>query len=248
MTKKNFLRKKTFEKTKNKVEQVYDPFRDFQGTKVELYLAKFFYYIRKNSKIFIILSSSLIVILLAVITYVMYHQNLESKALIAFEELQKSPIFKAGTNDPKILISRLDQYMNDYNIKSAKKRAIIKKIEIYEQNNLEEEVAKQYEELAKIVEVPEIKANLYFRSAILFENQEVYTRALSNIDEVLKQKINDEYILANTLFLQARILFKIGKKAEAKKVAENILNLKSEKYNDLGVIQNKVLVYFLSQE
>ncbi|GIX43356.1 MAG: hypothetical protein KatS3mg129_3089 [Leptospiraceae bacterium] len=248
MPQKRFLRKKTQEKSKKIHEQIYDPFAEFEGNKYELFVAKTFYYIRNNFKGFLIISSIIILVFISVLSYNIYKENLEHEALLKFEELQKNPLLKPGGGDIKVAISKLDDYIKEYNIDSAKKRAIIKKIELYEYNKDYENLGIQYEELAKLVDYPELKITFLYKSAIYFENIKKYSRALANLEEISKYKLTHNVILANVLYSQMRNLYYLGKKEDAKRVAQKILELEiDDNLNpEIKNIQLRIIAFLLS--
>ncbi len=248
MSKQRFLRKKTLEKSKQISEKIYDPFQEFQGNKYELFFAKVFYYIRTNFKLFLVISSIAIITIISLLTYNIYIENLEYKALLEYEELQRNPILQPGGAEISSAISKLDSYIQKYNLESVKKRAILKKIELYEYNKDYENLAIQYEELSRLLKYPELKAYFLIKSAVYFEMNKKYTRALSNIDEILKQKIDNTNILANVFFLQSRILYNLGKKEDSIRIAQKILEINEPDNHELKNLQLKVLAYILTHQ
>ncbi len=246
--KQRILRKKTVEKSKQITEEVYDPFQNFEGSAYELFIAKTFYYIRNHFKAFLIGFSFAILLLISIVTYFIYIENLEHKALLEFESLQKNPLLTPGAGDINAAISKLDAYINQYNLKSAKKRAIIKKIELYNFNKDYENLAIQYEELANLVEYPELKILYHYHAAINFENVKKYSRALSNLETISKFQTNDTIILANIFYTQIRLLYNLGKKQDAQKLAEKLLELDDPKKPELKNIQLKVITFLLKND
>jgi len=245
MSQRRILRKKTVEKSKKISEEIYDPFANFEGNKYELFVAKTFYYIRSNLKTFLTIFSIIVLVIISLLFYHIYTENLEKKALLKFEELEKNPILKPGNADLNAAIAKLDEYAKEYNLSSAKKRAIIKKIELYEFNKDYENVAIQYEELAKLVKYPELKIAFLYRSAIYFENAKKYSRALSNLEEISKYNISDSLILSNILYAQVRNLYSLGKKEDAKRLAEKSLEIDSNNNPEIKNIQLRILAFLL---
>lgn len=243
--KQRVLRKKTIEKSKQISEKLYDPFQNFEGSAYELFIAKTFYYIRNNLKVFLILSTFIVVIVMSLLSYKIYIERLEHKALIEFEALQKNPIMTPGAGDINVAIAKLDAYTKEFNLESAKKRAITKKIELYNYNKDYENLAIQYEELANLVKQPELKIYCYYNAAINFENAKKFSRALSNLETVSKYPINDTIILANIFYTQIRLLFNLGKKQDAQKLAEKLLELDDPTKPELKDIQLKVITFLI---
>ncbi|MCS7205263.1 MAG: tetratricopeptide repeat protein [Leptospiraceae bacterium] len=242
---KSFIRKKTSEKSQTIQKEIYDPFADFQGSKLELYLAKLFYYFRKNLKLSLGILSFVLVVFVGIVFYHVYTENLEKRSLLAFEELLKSPIFQAGASDIGTAINKLENYQKEFQNKSAQKRAIIKKIELYQEQRDYENVAIQYEELAKLLEYPELKQYAYLNAAIHFENQKKYSRALSNIEEILKYEIPNEYLKAYVLFTQVRLLYHLGKKEDARRISKKVYQLDIQNHPEISKIQSELTLFFL---
>lgn len=245
MKPQRFLRKKTKEKTTQILKETYDPFANFEGSKFELYIAKTFYYIRNNWKLFSTVILIFLLIFITLIFYKIYQNNLEKKALLEYEELEKNPVMKPGAADLKVAVEKLDKYIEKYPIESARKRAIIKKIQLYEFNKEYEKAAEHYEELAKIIKYPDLKINFYYRAAIHFENIQKYSRSLTNIEEIQKYPINNSLINANLYYTQLRLLYKLGKKEDAKRLAKKIIELDDTENPEIKNIKSRVIVYFL---
>jgi tetratricopeptide (TPR) repeat protein len=245
MANQRIFRKKTKEKSKEITKKIYDPFADFQGNKYELFVAKTFYYIRDNFRTFLVIASILILFLLSILFYHIYKENLEHKAILKFEELQKNPLFKVGAGDVNIAITKLDEYIKEFNLDSSKKRAIIKKIELYENNKDYENAAIQYEELSKLVEYPELKILFLYKSAIYFENAKKHSRALANLEEINKYKLTNSVILSNVIYAQVRNLFEMGKKEDAKRIAQKIFEVEEVDNLEVKNIQLRILAYIL---
>ncbi|MFN3604893.1 MAG: tetratricopeptide repeat protein [Leptonema sp. (in: bacteria)] len=247
MKPQKFIRKKTHEKSSQLTKEAYDPFVNFEGSQFELYLSKAFYFIRDNFKIFASITSIAFFILISIVFYKVYLNYLDKKALLEFEKLEKNPILQPGAGDPKAAIEKLDNYTKQYPIDSAKKRATIKKIQLYEFNKDYEKAAEEYEKLSRLVEYPELKINFLYRSAIHFENLQKYSRALTNIEEIQKYGINNNLINAIVVYTQIRLLDKLGKKEDAKRLAKKILEFDDIENPEIKSIKLRVIAYFLNQ-
>lgn len=243
--KQRIFRKKTLGKSSQLVKEVYDPFANFQGNQFELYIANFFYTIRKHWKLVLIMIIFFSIISVSFFFYHIYLDNLEKKALLEYEELEKSPVLKTQAADINLAIEKLDKYISSYPLDSAKKRAIIKKILLYEQKQEFEKAAEQYEELAKLVPYPELKINFLYRSAIHLENSQKYSRALSNIEEIQKLMINDNLINVYVLYTQTRLLHKLGKKEDAKRLAYRIIDIDDSENPEIKTIKLLVSTFFI---
>ncbi len=243
--KQRIFRKKTHEKSSQIAKEVYDPFANFQGSPYELFIAKFFYSIRKRWKFFLTFVIIISIIGLSYVIHKIYLENLEKKALLEFEELQKNPVLKPGAAEIQVAIEKLDKYVKSYPLDSAKKRAIIKKIQLYEYKQEFEKAAEQYEELAKLVQYPDLKINLLYRAAIYFENSQKYSRALTNIEEIQKLMINNNLINMYVLYTQTRLLHKLGKKEDAKRLAYKIIEIDDLEDSEIKNIKLQVLGFFI---
>jgi tetratricopeptide (TPR) repeat protein len=75
--------------------------------------------------------------------------------------------------------------------------------------------------------------------------QKKYSRALSNLEEISKYNISDSLILSNILYAQVRNLYSLGKKEDAKRLAEKSLEIDSNNNPEIKNIQLRILAFLL---
>lgn len=204
----------------------YDPFQDFEGSALELYTSKFFYWIRQNIRHVLTGVAAVTILVIVWASYSIYQQNREDKAKAAFEELEKNPVMTPGaTEDASVAVKRLEEYRQEHTTDSAQRRAYLKELELLEAGNEFELAARAASKMATSLDTPELKAYYHMRSALLFERAGKEDAALSEYEQFSSRIFNEPVLQAVALFNQGRILMKKGREQDAQAAFRQLLTI-----------------------
>lgn len=206
-------------------EVQYDPFQDFEGSTLELYTSKFFYWVRENIKQVLIGIAVITVVVIALATYDVYRQNQEDKAREAFTELEKNPLMTPGAGDATVAVKRLEEYREKHTTESAQRRAYHKEIELLEADGKNELAARAASNLARNLDTPELKAYFHLKAAFLFEQSEKTDAALSEYEQFASRIIDEPFLQAVALFNQGRLLLEKGRVEPARQAFRQLLTI-----------------------
>lgn len=224
-------RKRTLQKAREIQERTdADVLKDYQAGSLEYYVAKFFYSLRSNIRYVLIVGGVILLAGSGALGYWAYLVSRENKSLAAFETLRRDPVLQASTEDArKLAIEKLDEYAKKYDlIDSAGYRANLKKIEILRDAGRNEEAAEVSREMARQIELPELRAYFYLQSAVLFENAGKLPNAQEGYERASEFILENNEIKAFALFGQGRCLYLLGRERDARAAMEALLELDGE--------------------
>ncbi|MBW7858545.1 MAG: tetratricopeptide repeat protein [Leptonema sp. (in: Bacteria)] len=244
-------RKKTIQQATQRQEAVYDPFRDFEGSRYELMVARFFYFVRNNLKSVFIGLGVIFVLIVGFIFYDVYQTGREEKALDAFEELTKNPVMKAaadGSADATVAVRKLDEYMEAYTNDSALKRASLFKLTLLETSAKYKEAGETAFKLSELIDGQSVKAFYLTRAAILFEEAGENSQSLTMSEKALNYVSDDDQIRATLFFLQARVLRKIGKESAVRQPIDALMKIDDKTNPEITQLKHAALVFLLDDK
>lgn len=247
MTVKRIHRKRTLDRVADIQEATYDPFRDFQGGRAELLVARFFYHVRQNIRSVLIGTAIVVVGLAGYVVYDIYTKSREEKALLAYETLMRNPVM-TGAADVGAAIGKLDEYTGQYSTKLSRRRAVLKKVALYEQAGKQKEAAEQAMEAARLLESDSARLYMYAKAAALYEDAQDYGRTLEACEQGLKLISDDGQIRASLLFAQARSLQKLGKSRDAEETLKALLRMDEKAHPDIGPVKQAALITLLGEK
>ena len=246
MSTKRLHRRKTIEKAQEIHDTVYDPFANFEGNKYELFVSKLFYRIRDNMRVVLAVLGIGIVALIGIVSYDIYDADRENKALLAYEALQKNPVM-TGAADPTVAIRKLDDYMAEHTTKSAKKRALLHKLQLLESAHKSKEAAGTATQISELLGERSLKVYMDTKAAILYEDAGETGLALTAAEKALSQSDDEGQIKATLLFLQARLLRANGKESAVRQTVDSLMKLDDKTNPDIIPIKQAALVFLLDQ-
>lgn len=246
MSSKRLHRKKTVEKAHQVHEAVYDPFAGFEGSKYELMVAKFFYYLRDNIRAVLFVMGAGFITLVGLVVYDFYQTSREDKALLAYEELLKNPVMTAAA-DPSAAVRKLDEYMAVHTTQNAVRRGLMHKLALLEKADRKKEAADIASQLATLVEAPSLKVFMYTRAAILYEGAGEAGASLTAAEKALTLTSDEGEIKATLLFLQARALRATGKESAVRHVIETLMKMDEKTHPQVVPIKQAALVFLLDE-
>ena len=239
--------KQTSSASYNPLSPLDDPFRDFQGSSVELYLNRFFYFIRKHGRRFAFVLLISFTLLLCIIGYIAWYDHRESQSLISFRKLMKEPTMDSESGSSEIAIEKLREYAKQYGHKNARLRAMLYQLQYLEKEKKFGTMAKLCLKIGDNLETPELKANFYLRGALHAENLALYKNAAKGYGLAAKAIKDKNELKAQALLGQARMLRILGKKKEARAALEEILDFAEEK-NKVQKYLSYAVLYLLALE
>ncbi len=240
-------RRRTIEHAEElRTQAALDPFRDFQGSKAELAVAKFFHFMRGHVREVLYGVGAVILGGALLIAYFVYDGIRRERSLSAFEELLKEPVMAVGSGAEKAALDKLDAYEKSYGDKQAHYRASLHRLDLYGAMGKHEESAKTAENLANDLNQADLQAYFAFRSAAHYEQakncgkgSELYARAANLIPEYNRQK-------AMALFGALRCLMEIGKETDARDTAKKLFEAKDTAGAD--DVKTAAAAYLLSRK
>lgn len=224
-------RKKTREKAREiqeKAEQ--DALRDFEAGTAEFYVAKLFYVLRSNIQTVLIVGGGLLLLGAGAVGFWAYKAAREDASLEAFQKLSRDPVLQASTEDArKLALEKLDEYRAEYPLlDSAAHRTALKKLDILVASGRDEEAAVESRELARELDLPELRAYFFLKSAVLYENVGQLPKALEGYERANELILVNNEIKAFALFGQGRCLYLLGRDRDARVALESLLELEGE--------------------
>lgn len=215
-----------------------DPYADFQGSKLELALIKFFRSVATHIKQVLIGAGAIIAIVLAVVIYVQYQESQFEKGTIALEALDKK--FRANPGiDLKEKIKSYEEVSAQYSSKKLDLRLAKALSDLYSRNGEFQKAADKLEWAGKKIDEPtEVKAYYFYLAGNLREREGNFALAETNFNTAATLLANTREangFLAWSLYQTGRLKAKNGKKAEAieslKKVLDQDIKTPATDYN-----------------
>ncbi len=240
-------RKKTNEKARElQVQAEVDVLRDYKEGSVEYHVARFFYLLRSNLRSVLLVLGTVALCGAGALGFWAYLVTLEQSSLEAFDTLQKNPVMQASTDQARVLaLEKLTEYEKNYPLlDTARTRASLKKIEILTAAGKSEEAAVVSLELARTLELPELRTFFYLKAAVLFENAGKYAQALEGYERSVELILVTNEVKAFALFGQGRCLSLLGRDRDARDAMENLLELEGE--GDLAKYRLQAAAFLVS--
>ncbi|XDD49317.1 tetratricopeptide repeat protein [Leptospira sp. WS92.C1] len=215
-----------------------DPYADFQGSKLELALIRFFRAVATHIKQVLIGVGVLVVIVLAFVIYIQYQESQFEKGTIALEALDKK--FRNNPSiDLKEKIKAYEEVSVQYSSKKLDLRLAKALSDLYSRNGEFQKAADKLEWAGKGIDEPtEIKAYYFYLAGNLREREGNFTLAETNFNTAATLLANTREangFLAWSLYQTGRLKAKNGKKAEAieslKKVLDQDIKTPATDYN-----------------
>ena len=221
-------RKKTQAKAaKIKEEIALDPMRDFEGSKAEEYLARFFLYVRTNLKQTAAVLLAVLVVGLAFLGYWAFKEKSEKKGLLAYEELMEQPVMKRDSGAEARAIEKLAAYEKEFSDPRSRMRVNIKKIELFVSLGKKSEAAVLANKIADELDFPDQRAFFYTKAGILFEQSGSFSQAQEAYSKVSQYMPEDNYIKAFSRFGEGRCLIKLGKLEDGRRAIQAMMDMKN---------------------
>ncbi|WP_078130110.1 hypothetical protein [Leptospira alexanderi] len=215
-----------------------DPYTDFQGSKVELALIKFFRAISNRIKEVLIGVGLILVVILVAVAYVQYQDSQFEKGTIALEALDKK--FRANpTIDLKEKIQAYEEISAQYSSKKLELRLAKILSDLYSRNGEFQKAADKLEWAGKKIEEPTpVKAYYFYLAGNFREREGNFALAETDFNTSATLLANTREVngfLAWSLYQTGRLQVKNGKKAEAaeslKKVLDQEIKTPASDYN-----------------
>lgn len=219
-------------------EVKFDPYADFQGSKIELALTKFFRAISFRIKEVLIGAGVVLIVILAVVIYVQYQDSQFEKGTIALEVLEKK--FRSNpVVDLKEKIKAYEEISTQYSSKKLELRLAKTLSDLYSRNGEFQKAADKLEWAGKKIEEPtEVKAYYFYLAGNLREREGNLALAETDFSvsaNLLANTREANGFLAWSLYQTGRLQAKNGKKTEAieslKKVLDQEIKTPATDYN-----------------
>lgn len=202
-------------KTEQSSSQPYDPFRDFEGGPVELFLHKVFYHVRTNLKLVLGTVIVAVLVLIGAITFRFYQENREMQAREAFAELAGDPRLGEDIESTGPGARLLQEYRENHTTEGAQRRSLIYEMDLYRQAKEFDKAAAVAEKLVALLDMPELQAYYSYQAAVYYEKSESYDKAATQFDKMLALVGDDPFMKALALFGKGRTLTLQGQKEQA---------------------------------
>ncbi|RHX94464.1 hypothetical protein DLM76_10320 [Leptospira yasudae] len=226
-----------------------DPYADFQGSKIELALIKFFRAVASRIKEVLIGAGTILVIILAFVIYFQYQDAQFEKGTLALEALEKK--FRANPAiDLKEKIKAYEEISSQYSSKKLDLRLAKVLSDLYSRNGEFQKAAEKIEWAGKKIDEPtEVKAYYFYLAGNLREregNFELAETDFATAANLLSNTREANGFLAWSLYQTGRLKAKNGKKAEAieslKKVLDQDIKTPATDYNTVKQFATFLLI------
>lgn len=222
-----------------------DPFRDFEGSTLELYVAKFFHFIRSNWKEFTMVASLVVVLLVCFVAYSVWADVQEEQGVVAFEKLVKEPIFRPGSGAEDAALRKLEQYSSEHATNSAHFRSSLYRLKLLLAQEKSEDALDVAKSLAGEMDTPELGAYFHLQTGILLENAGSYAEAAEAYGKVRESIFNDNVVKALALFGEGRCLLEMGRDRDGKDAIRRMMDMSA--VNDIDNLRITAAAYLLSK-
>ncbi|MDI7156612.1 hypothetical protein QMM53_08645 [Leptospira santarosai] len=229
---------KRYEIGRTTQEVKVDPYADFQGSKVELVLIRFFRAISDRIKEVLIGIGVILVVILIAVVYIQYQDSQFEKGTIALEALDKK--FRANPGiDLKEKIGAYEEISALYSSKKLELRLAKTLSDLYSRNGEFQKAADKLEWVGKKIEEPiEVKAYYFYLAGNFREREGNFALAETDFNTsatLLANTREANGFLAWSLYQTGRLQVKNGRKAEAveslKKVLDQEIKTPASDYN-----------------
>ncbi|MBM9501642.1 hypothetical protein JWG44_15415 [Leptospira sp. 201903071] len=240
---------KRYEVGQTAKEVKVDPYADFQGSKLELILIKFFRSVAAHIKEVLIGAGVILAIVLAIVTYVQYQESQFEKGTIALEALDKKFRLNPAI-DLKEKIQAYEEVSSQYSSKKLELRLAKILSDLYARNGEFQKAADKLEWAGKKIDEPtEVKAYYFYLAGNLREREGNLASAETNYGTAANLLTNTREangFLAWSLYQTGRLQAKNGKKSEAiqslKKVLDQDIKTPASDYNTVKQYATFLLV------
>lgn len=219
-------RRKTQEKAEQLQSKVYDPFRDFHGTAVELALARFFYFLRNHKKPMIVTVSTLSAAIVILVGYLIWNDVHEAESLRVFDELMSEPTMKVGSGAEQVALTKLDDYNEKFSNRNARQRANLHRLNLYVALGKLKEAAETSMKIVDDVKTPELQSYFCFKAGVYYENARMYDQCEIAYQRAGSLFQEDNYGKALALFGQGRCLHRLGKIDQARTALKSMMDMR----------------------
>ncbi len=228
-----------------------DPLRDFDGSKGEYYVARFFQFLRDNLRNTLIIIGLTVVVVFGGASFWAWSNEKAREGLVEYENMVKEPIFKTGPTAGKAAMERaivkLNKYQEKYGDSGAQNRADLKKIELHSALGQKKKAAELALRIASGLNYPDQRAYFFLRAGILYEDSGEFTRAQEAYGRASALITADNYSKAVAMFGNGRCLIKMGKTSEGRKVLSKMMAMKGNIYR-LNELRAAATAFLLSQK
>ena len=223
-------------------------FRDFEGSRIELYLYKFFYFVRENTRQFALAFFALLTLFLCGLGYTAWLEHRESQSLISFRKLMKEPPMNIQSGSPEIALEKLTEYGKEHRHRKARLRGMLYQLQYLEKEKKFRTMAQLCIKIGDELESPELRASFYLRGALHAENLGLYEKAEKAYRLAAKNIHKKNELKAKALLGQSRMLGVLGKKKDARKALKEILAFAEEKDHRSEKYLSYAALYLLELE
>ena len=237
---------KSRRKSENLTTVNYDPLRDIQGGRVEIFITRFGHYLRNNRTTVLLYLFLIVCIIGSSIFFKVYSNQKEEKSLIAYEALLENPLMSQPGGDIEAAIQKLEKYEKNFSSSNSSVRADIKKADLYLSAGKKKEAADSYLRLAEIVNDENLEIYFYLKAATFLEDTEQYEKALKtyiSIEERFGKESGENYLRALAMFGRGRTLILLGKESEGKEALKKMMAMKEvEDIDELRILAASFLL------
>ncbi|MDV6234567.1 hypothetical protein CH379_002860 [Leptospira ellisii] len=215
-----------------------DPYADFQGSRMELVLIKFFRAVSYRIREVLIGAGAILLVVLVAVIYVQYQESQFEKGTIALEALDKK--FRANpTIDLKEKIKSYEEVSAQYSSNKLQLRLAKILSDLYSRNGEFQKAADKMEWAGKKIDEPApVKAYYFYLAGNLREREGNFALAETDFQTssaLLANTREANGFLAWSLYQTGRMQIKNGKKTEAaeslKKVLDQEIKTPASDYN-----------------
>ncbi|MDH5656125.1 MAG: tetratricopeptide repeat protein [Spirochaetia bacterium] len=207
----------------------YDPLRDIEGGKVEIFLTRLGFYIRNNFKLILMYGALVLLTGGVYIFYGIYTDQKEEQSVEAYEELMENPIMNISGAEIEAAITRLEKYETNFSSRKSQLRSNLKKAELFQNAGKKQDAAETYLRIAEDLEDRNLETYFYIKAALLLEDTEQYERAYESFVSAEKKmgpENRENYAMALVLFGKGRNLVLLGRENEGKEVLKEMMAIK----------------------
>ena len=219
-----------------------DPLRDFEGSPMELMVAKTALWLRDNIQPILIGLAVVVVAATGYIIYSLYAEEREQASLKAFEELLNEPVMTPGSGAEAIALEKLDEYMANYSHATASRRARVKSLALLEAEEKWKEAAETAMSLGDELSAPELRSYFYTRAGFSFEQAGSSAFAANAFSRAVQNMREENFLQATARFGEGRALSELGKTEEAQQVFDAILDNDSQGYAEVRLAATAYLL------
>lgn len=181
-----------------------DPFRDFEGSRTEMMLAKAAYYMRLHVKETLMAAAGAALVIIGIGGFFLWRDYREEQSLLAFEELKKSPIMIPGAGDEKVAIEKLNDYIARYGDDGARIRSNLYKIDFFLHDKDYVKAAEMSVEISDLLNDNYLRSYFLLQAAVYMESAKKYGEAIQYYDSVLNYVKEENLMRALAIYGKGR--------------------------------------------